>query len=247
MGVQKMSYRKLLSLFWGLLIIFLFCRCSLIGLAIGSKHDADGPEIKQVSFDAISSVKLGRQLDVFMVNGNTVSGEYLGIGQISQIDYSDYYNECLNRLPEGFELPLIGEDVNVALNSGEKFTMNFQGFDFLLHSLILVNTERSNPLYMDEIAGIEYDNSKYIDMETLGRLVKDREIPIFSGIMLENESKEISLITGNEINHIFVKNKKFGKLKGFLIGAALDIPLIIDFINGNLVLLGYSGNPDKDK
>ncbi|MFC1563616.1 hypothetical protein ACFL6G_01710 [candidate division KSB1 bacterium] len=136
-----MPYRKLFGLFWGLLIILLFCRCSMIGLSWGAIHDVRGPEIKpQLSYDRIATVKQGRQVVVALVDGNAVSGEYLGIGQISQIDYSDYYNECLNRLPEGFDLPLIGDDVNVALNSGEEFTMKFQGFDFMLNSLILVNT-----------------------------------------------------------------------------------------------------------
>ena len=237
-----MPYRKLFGLVWGLLIILLFCRCSLIGLAIGARHDADGPEIKQVSFDAISTVRQGKQLDVFMDNGNTVSGKYLRLGQISHKDYSEYYTECLDQLPSGFSLPSIGDEISITSGSGIVSKIEFQGFDYMSSSLILAGPGRENPLYIDEVSRIEFDDSKSLDLVTLRRLVKERVIPVYSGIILEKDTKEISLISGNEINHIFVKNIKFGKLKGFLIGAALDI-----FVISNGGLMTYSGNPEKDK
>ncbi|MFC1563783.1 hypothetical protein ACFL6G_02550 [candidate division KSB1 bacterium] len=217
-----MPYKKLFGLVWGLLIILLFCRCSLIGLKYGADHDRDGPELKQVSFDRIATVKQGKPVDVVMDNGNTVSGEYKGIGQISQIDYSEYYTECLDQLPSGFSLPSIGDEISITSGSGIVSKMEFQGFDYMSSSLILAGPGRENPLYIDEVSRIEFNNGKNIELVTLRRLVKERVIPVYSGILLEKEPKEISLISGNEVNHVFVKIKKFGKLKGFLVGAVFD-------------------------
>ncbi|MFC1563617.1 hypothetical protein ACFL6G_01715 [candidate division KSB1 bacterium] len=76
---------------------------------------------------------------------------------------------------------------------------------------------------MGEITGIDFDNGKDIRIETLRRLVKERIVPVCSGIMLNKGMNEISLISVNEIKYVFLKEKKFGAAKGFLIGAVIDV------------------------
>lgn len=210
------------------LLILQFIGCTIIGLGIGAISDAKKSDYKTISINELGKVKKSSIIIAVKRNGDQLPGTLLGLEPMNEDEYAEIYNKYRQRVLTRHKVPSLGEISILLIKSGRKLNYILTGFDY--DGLILKKSKLTNPskilfapLHETEI--IDCEGNK-IGTNTLERLVLSGEIPVFSSVKIQTLSGD-SIVNLSNISQLLIPNKKNGRIKGLLIGAAIDVTTLI--------------------
>lgn len=209
--------------------------CSLIGLGIGSISDGSKPnEVAIIPDGQLESMKLGAQVDVILKDGGHILGKYAGTDRIPAENFAQAYDQCREHMPVGVFLPGLGDSITVFTRSlgaelpERKWEIEFHGFASGLVGMNSKTGRERQGLLLDTVDRIVDRQDNAIAGETIRKLLADGQIPVSTlpVIVIQGPKQQMSVAT-DKIQQILVINKKHGKRNGLLIGAAIDVSLLL--------------------
>ena len=224
-----------ISIFIGIFIVVAFLSfrltgcCSLIGFGIGWRSDVNKPSHTAIPGWEVETVKPGKKITIFLNDGNSVSGRYIGFEHIPADEYTEKYDEGREKLRDEVLLPAISENITLITESGKEHKCEFQGFDSRHIWVIMGGNTEPEPMSFSLLTKIAFSQGKTLDAETVRILIMQKRLASFSAIAIDSEIGRIHIAMEN-VKQVQIKVKKYGILKGFLIGAAIDALLIYLFI-----------------
>lgn len=226
----------LLGVFFALLRL---TGCSLVGLGVGSLVDAGKPSRREIPGWEVETVKPGSKLDVFLKSGEMLTGKFLGVETAPKEAYAEKYSLAREQAPNDNPLPSLGDTVTVVDSFGERGKGEFLGFDYL--SIVLKSEQKPEPVRVSlSPEGTILDGrGNRFEGTALRELTVRGQIPLLSQILVERQRtgpksspiqsfrRDTTRIATNEISQVQLHLQKKGKKTGFLIGAAVDVAVLI--------------------
>ncbi|MCI0494555.1 hypothetical protein L0Z72_06075, partial [candidate division KSB1 bacterium] len=195
--------------------------CSVIGLGIGSISDASQTDQTDISVSQLKTMASGISIIIKLKDTNQLSGKFVGSEMIPVEEYAKLYSQACEAIKEIAYLPALGDSFNLLSNE----TASFLGFDF---DRMLFKGKKGNIIggSITNIDTLTDSNGNMIDIEIAKKLIAEGKIPLVSAIHIKDatETKQIRL---DRIETIQIPTRKNGKLTGFLIGAIIDVLIIL--------------------
>jgi hypothetical protein len=216
--------KKSLS-FWALLAIAFAVSqlgCSLILAAVGASSDSSKPKQTAIEGWQILTLKPGNSVDIWLRDGNKLSGEFEGLQPVPREQYAEAYARAQQTKPEGVLLPDLGSNIAVTRLQGIQLNYEIDGFDFgeTIWLKAAGRAEASKESLM-KIARIADSRGNAIEGTELRALMAKGQIPLKSKIAILTFDGETQLSL-DQVYQIQVPTKKNSAVKGFLMGAAID-------------------------
>jgi hypothetical protein len=218
--------KKLCALILIVVWVWQFCGCSVIGLGIGAWSDSRKPNNAIFPGWELEKVKPGQKVILLLRDGNQVKGKFVDLEKMGEKEYAETYQKLVEQKPDGVVLPAIGDTVSIIEKFEKKLNCEFFGFDFDHITVREMGRNLISQINLNNVKKIEQSDGSVVDETTLKRLLFEGKIPLRSFIVLENESGNTKNKIEN-VKEIQIPVKKNGKLRGFLIGAAIDVVVII--------------------
>jgi hypothetical protein len=168
----------------------LFFGCSVTGWT--SKNIPDG-----------SNVSTGNDVTITMKDGNSVTGEYIGVQDIPFSEYSNLYNSAVSESLLGKLLPQLGENIQITTKIAEDkvWEGKFISFDTKNICLMLKGKSEPSQFYISGLTTISKIGEKTLRKLQFRKLFEEGDIPLRSAIVLKNGNNDIK-IPINEVRTI---------------------------------------------
>jgi hypothetical protein len=102
-----------------------------VGYAIGYAIDAGNKQVVDPSRPSLPEIPRGKSVKVVLKNGHKLSGTYKGVEPLAADDYAQLYATSRDALVTGMPgLPLLGDTVDLLLQTGEAVEVEFLGCDW---------------------------------------------------------------------------------------------------------------------
>ena len=215
----------------------LWIQCCTIGgcLIGGSIRTKKG--VVQTNF---RDIQIGTIVEIQLLDGDTIKGEYRGFGVTPQEEYKKKYKKCKEQRLVNPILPEPGDSITIHLTSGEEIPCELDGFGLIGikeefgYSVIVrkTNAMKKSNYDMKTISGISTVRGEFIANTQLQVSIDCYDIPIKSCINFKNKDG-IQYIAFNEvaqINKTIRERTLKGAIIGLLVGFAIDVLLFVVII-----------------
>jgi hypothetical protein len=199
---------------------------SFVGFIVGA---AMGPGKMTIPGWKIVQVKPGKEITVFLKEGKYKRGIYTGISYIPDAKYAEKYAQSREQNQGEIILPALGEKITIQTTIGGGYeNILFQGFDIEAISVKLIGMARPITLQLGTIKAIQDHDGNPLDIAKIKNLLSAGKIPCLSAISSTSAIKitsdgKIELIPMDDIYQIEAPGKSPPILKGFMIGAGIDV------------------------
>jgi len=237
--------------------LFLFNGCSIIGLGIGALSDALKPDQLVIQGWQVLTVKPGKPIKIFLTDGDSLSGTFIGREQISQEDYYNRYLQYRQSTAEDITMPMLGDSLTITLTSGLQFETELLGFDYEGQWVNLIGNPdsvyvklrerniKSIKLHNEIVVG-EEEIKRYSEgifqLNTINTLIDKngnvldgavlRELTTmgrvpFTSVILIQNKAGTNRVAMNNIYQIQALVEKHGMRTGFFVGLTVDLLFIV--------------------
>jgi len=206
--------------------------CCLIGLGVGAIVDSSKPDSAYVPAGKAQTLKPGKTITVTKLDGEAVTGAYLGMDFVTVTDYYETkYADAQKLNKDRCALPDLSQSITIIDTNSRRWDVEFRGFsrDFGGREYLLFRNLGQvipNRVSLWSVSGIADSQGNIIQTDTLSQLINDRKIPTLSTLLIRSENDRIQIPTG-EIEMVQYKLKHHGALTGFLIGACVDVIVVV--------------------
>jgi hypothetical protein len=229
-----------LALIMSIWVVLRFTGCSVIGFGIGSAIDSSKPKEKIVPGWEVQTIKPGNKIMLILKDGSGLEGKFLGLDRVPEQEYAEAYSRIRQQKPEGVLLPEIGENITITDTLGKEWAYQFLGYDFRHIVLRPQGETESIRMSLNLMSRIVDNQGNIIEGETIRKLFSENRLPLLSAISIRQEPilnripesgievpVETTRVALDKIYQIKVPIKKQAALTGFLIGAVVDVTVII--------------------
>ncbi len=232
---RKALFTTVAALFAGFFLLRI-TGCTLIGYSVGSIVDSGKPDRRPLPGWKMETLKPGTKIDLYLRDGTVLSGKYSGLYQRSEEEYAGLYAAAREENQKEVLLPPLGESLAVTYTAGKDTAGVLLGFDF--QSILLQTGPKTSRINLPALAKLSVARLNLIDAGAVKRLSSAGKIPSLSMIEVstraENSastakrSEEIPRrVALEEVIQIQVPNPKSGKSTGALIGAVVDLAVLV--------------------
>ncbi|MGH8004366.1 MAG: hypothetical protein ACRECJ_06555 [Limisphaerales bacterium] len=227
---RKPFFTAVAALFAGFFLLRM-AGCTLIGFGVGSIVDSTKPDRRPLPGWKMEALKPGTKIDLFLRDGTVLSGKYAGLYQRPEEEYAGLYSAVRREKEAEVLLPPLGESLTVGLMSGRDTAGVFLGFDF--HTLLLRKGVDTSRIELPMAAKLNL-----AEAEPVKKLSSDGAIPFRSMIELKTRIKipphsakrgndSLHRVAAEQVVQIQIPTIKKGKSTGALIGAIVDVAVLI--------------------
>lgn len=205
-----------------------FIGCSVIG-AIAGGASSPAQEGRITSTLGLDSINTGTEVQLLRYDRGSVEGIYRGLALYSGRTYAHDYEARVSRSAYMGYVPELNQKI-LLRSSGIEEQGFFKGID---RGNLLFQPdpgEDTVEVSADDVEWLQASDSLRMPGKILRRLVRDGSMPGRRVIQLE-AGGGISNIPYESIEIVQMKGKGSGALTGFLIGAAVDLTVIILFVD----------------
>jgi hypothetical protein len=226
---------KLLSCILALtmsLASLLLSGCTAFGIAVGSLHDhtirrnATGPATR------VLSVKPGQVLTVTYADSHEIIGVYQGLGHRAASEYVPLYAAARDSLSSRYKttLPMIGDTLSVAPQSGETLDGELVGFGL---QRMWLKSPRRDSLMSVPLCSMKITDSHGVAFDTLiqRNMMEDSGMPSLVTILLRQNLTDVSIPT-DSLSQIRVHVDPNYWLLGGAIGLLVDAAVVALIASG---------------
>ena len=204
--------------------------CSLIGYGIGAAIDAGGNRTLAPQDLEHETLEPGQEMELKLIGGRTVHGEYVGLEQLWPEEYSARYADTreLHRLV--VPLPGLGDAVTLHMTHGAELDAVFLGFDLFGVSVRTPGRWEPEHVRPQDIDELRVGGYATITGEELALLLSEGALPFRSAVVVQlpppfDGTAGQLLVPLHLINRIKLKSTS-GRTTGLAIGSAIDLAII---------------------
>lgn len=99
-------------------------------IAIGHKSDSSASKYENIAGCQIGSLEPGTPVELFIDNGESFGGKYLGLNQYSFETYKKLYNDSVALNPKTLQIPKIDDTISIFYNDQFSKRSIFKGFGY---------------------------------------------------------------------------------------------------------------------
>ncbi len=226
---------KSVKLFFLVLIVslsfFQFNGCTAIGLLVGLISDASQvDEFNQATFE-IHNFDPGTSMDVFLTNGDTISGEFLRLDSVSADEYAARYENYRQSVLSEVTLPQLYD--SIAINQNNIHDKIFLGFDYGYMKVKMKKYNTYAKINLKNINHICDSENNCIESEKLRKIIAKGDIPLLSDLVLQSENTEVKIPTEDLVQGKLT-DKHYGWLIGLLAGIMADAVFVFYIVLPNI-------------
>jgi hypothetical protein len=217
--------------------------CSVVGLGLGVASDASSPKQLTIPGWKAETIKKGMFVTAIHNDRTETSGEYMGIERFPSNEYSAKYAEYTQKGRGELILPTLGQSVDIEEKSGKRLNGKMLGFDFKYLSITRMGESEPSDIQLtyifvkskngeldkaniNKIAEIHDSEGNEIKGDMLNNHISLEGVPLMSGLAIQTWTGK-ELVDINEIQTVEVKIERRGWLAGLVIGAIIDVAIII--------------------
>lgn len=233
--------KRVLFIFAILVVSIFFIQstgCTLIGLVAGLYSDASHLEHFDHTTYEIHNFETGTSMDVFLVNEDTVRGEFLRLDEMKGDEYAVKYERYRQMTANEIGLPALYDTICVNRDEGCDYV--FLGFDYGCMKAKMTKYNRIAKIYLTNIDYISDSKNHHIDGEQLREIVLGGAMPLMSDLVLQKDSTEIK-ITAEDLVEGKITDSHYGWLIGLSAGLAADALLAFFVIIPSVDWTGMGG------
>lgn len=205
--------------------------CSLIGLGIGAAVDSQNKD-REIPGWELTEVEPGAPISLLLVDGSRISGRLGGVELIPPSDYASRYAEARRALGSQTPLPALGPGARLLGVQGGSGSGQLLGFT--TRGVVFHLEGRADPIHYpyEKVAELSDAEGVAIDGTALRSLVGAGRLPLSAQLILDvgGQSQRIPLDRVTQAT-VRAKHKGHAKLVGFLIGAAVDVVVVVSVLN----------------
>jgi hypothetical protein len=202
----------------------LFIGCSVVGAVVGgiSQPAREGKITSSLGLDSIS---LGTDIQLVRFDRSTLDGSYKGLEVYPGKLYARTYDTLVARSAYSGFVPKLNQKVTLrsAGRSEEGFFKGIDRGELLFQSALDADTIAVS---LEDIEWIQSSDSSRLAGNTARKLVRDGSMPGRRVILLEVDRHD-QTVPYESVELVIVKSRSSGVLTGFLVGAAVDVTLLI--------------------
>lgn len=233
---------KSIKLIFMILIIsisfFQFNGCTVVGLFTGLYSDASQvDEFNQATFE-IHNFDPGTSMDVFLTNGDTISGEFLRLDSIAADKYAARYENYRQSMLSEVTFPQLYD--SIAINQNNIHDNIFLGFDYGCMKVKMKKYNSFAKIYLTNINHICDSENNCIESEKLRKIIAKGDIPLLSDLVLQRENTEVKIPTEDLVQGKLT-DKHYGWLYGLSAGIVVDAFIVIFVLIPSIDLSGMGG------
>ncbi len=204
----------------------LFHGCSLIGFGIGAISDANRKGGESVAGLAeLRTLAPGTGIAMFTHSGSKVEGDFLGMEELNRRDYDRVYLAAIETLGVGGNLPRPGDTIffNHYDSPGGRVRGLFRGVD----PGTVVLWRATSRYSFAGMRNLEGDSARQLDLSALRAFTDEGRLPyITTGVRIQRGNDTVT-VPVDDIVWIERSSGGSGKLTGFMVGAAVDVTVLI--------------------
>jgi len=202
-------------------VLLIIHSCSVIGFSIGAVQDASAPDRMLISGLQVHLLTPGTAVVILKKDAQKLSGKYVGLEPITIDKYAASYTQFRDELNGIPHFPALGDSFYLTIKEKAAFV----GFDY---GYIVFSHRVKAPLKIifQNITRLKDSSGNKVDVEPLQKFMSEYKIPCLSEIIIQEEAGR-RLVRYDEIASISTPIRKKGKLTGLLIGAVIDVALVI--------------------
>ena len=197
--------------------------CTIIGLSLGTIGDATKSNYISLEPNVTIELKPGAAYRFKLKNGDVLAGKFVRWER----EPTKAYIKAFSRVSRHEYVPVYGDSIVVTTKSGKQYYGRFYGFD---HPHIAILSMPSRPgltrIILDDLKVIADSRGNRFDIETMIAAIDSNQVPIITNLIV-NVGTQTRRIGINEVAEIEQRQKKTGKLFGFLFGAAVDLAVFL--------------------
>jgi hypothetical protein len=226
-GGERFVMRRPMLILPAVVVIFLLhAGCSMIGYSIGAMSDAEKPGRLTVAGTELDSIPPGTRISVWLHDNSGVDGRYSGKELCAGDDYAMRYTAYLQKNPESFDIPSLGDSVKVTLISGYEFECEFAGFDY--SHVVVKRDTLIIPIALGNLTILVDGRGRTIDSDIAKEIISRDHTPLMTKIVVAHKGGPTT-VPVDKIHQIRMHIKKQGKRIGLTIGAIVDA-LVLMFL-----------------
>ncbi len=204
----------------------LFHGCSLIGFGVGAISDAGKKEGESVSGVAeLRTLARGTSVTLITQSGSKVEGDFLGMEELNRRDYDRLYLAAMETLGVGGSLPRPGD--SISFNHYDKPGGRVRGLFRGVDPGTVVLWQATSRYSFGGMRGLEGDSARQLDLPALRAFADEGRLPyVTTGVRIQRGNETVS-VPVEDIAWIERSSGGSGKLTGFMVGAAVDVAVLI--------------------
>ena len=203
--------------------------CSVIGYKLARERDAK-KAAGVINTWGIAHIDDGVSIRIEQDNNDSLTGEYIGIGELQRVEYEEHYGRLKASSPDLAFLPDIGDAITIVDKSDNRMDLEFYSIYVMYDGTIWVPHISGRPLEEGVSGNQKLDSIKIlfdkkgngIDINALKLLIYECKVPLSSAVLVRvgEASHAVSM---DQIKTVEILSKKSRALYGFMAGLALDI------------------------
>jgi hypothetical protein len=200
--------------------------CTAIGIGVGKMVDNSNAQFHRVSWSDTRSVPSGREVQVTLTSGDTLSGQFKGLRSLPPDSYRYLYESARVRVSGDSVLPRLGEFVSVFGESGPRVGGVFRGIEAEALALRRSDDESISYLRLSNAAQLQGSHGESYDLTRLRALASARALPSDREFTLESagQTRRIPL---EQIQEVYAPPQTTHNwVLGGFIGLAIDIAVL---------------------
>jgi len=178
-----------LLLFTTALLGMLFSGCTVIGIVAGASVDHRNARAHRVSWDSVSSVPRGRDVEVTLMSGDTLRGKFTGMRALPADSYRCAYDSARIVLAGDSVLPALGETMHLVLATGRRIDGPFRGLDGEALAVYHPLDQYIEYVSMPTIARLRNADGRSFDVDRLRALASRRSLPSARKFVVESRQQ----------------------------------------------------------
>jgi hypothetical protein len=233
LGGQAMKRKPVVPLLmlFGIVAIFGYSGCSIIGLCAGASIDNARSDYDTIPGSHVASVELGKDITLTKITGEELKGEYLGLRTPADSQYARVYNEYREKHKKEFSLPALFDTISiVTLEPPKEYKGEFSGFEnqYMWIMVMGVSGIMREKIDMNKLEKISDRSGNLIEVQKLIDLSLGGKIPApYTEVTLRTDSDTTRIPTAS-VSRIEIPNSKTARWYGLALGACIDIIVCID-------------------
>jgi hypothetical protein len=209
--------------------------CSIVGSSIGRTFAAQASRGLS-RLDRVDDLSEASYLTLITTHNDTLKGELTGFKEFPE--YNRTYHERVTGTPLGVVIPapqaeaiiLAHEEGRFSGVSQYKFRAKVLGFDSGIIRLLPSDRKYSRILPLSELDSMLSVGGASIDSATLRGMFRERRVPFISELGILN-LQDTLWIRCDDIDAILPESSGNGELIGLLVGAAVDVAVLVVIIS----------------
>jgi hypothetical protein len=209
--------------------------CSIVGSSIGRTFTAY-PSKGLSRLDRVDDLSEASNLTLITTHNDTLKGELTGFKESPEYDRT--YHEKITGTPLGVVIPAPQAEAIISAHKEDRFSGVSQykfpakvlGFDPGIIRLLPSERKYSPALPLSALDSLVDDGRHSIDSATLIAMFRERRIPFISELGILN-LQDTLWIPCDDIDTILPESSGNGELIGLLVGAAVDVAVLVVFVS----------------